>query len=184
MPRNLDPTFSASLSAPLFGPVFLVMLTFKSQTTYVWSGAGTLIWNGNTYLGVGSLGKVDSIKEGIEVHADGTSLTLSGIDKVYLGEALTDIQIGAPATIHFGNYLNGALIGAPFLIFRGCVDKPTIHTGTDTVSISLALENRMVDLQRASNRRYTATDQRAHYSDDTAFNWVEKMNDISLRWGS
>jgi len=103
-----------------------------------------------------------------------------------LQEALGDIWVGAPVKIWFGLMNVGAatLLGVPYLIFSGTVDKPSIHVGLDTLSITLALENRLVNLQRANQRRYTAADQKLFYPTDMAFNWVESLNDIALRWGS
>jgi len=78
----------------------------------------------------------------------------------------------------------GAIIGAPYLIFSGAVDKPSVEISDQTMSITLALENKLVNLQRPSQRRYTAADQHIAYPDDMGFNWVEILNDIALRWGS
>jgi hypothetical protein len=56
--------------------------------------------------------------------------------------------------------------------------------GVPTISISLALESRMADLQRASLRRYTAADQQGvgGYPTDTSLNWIESLNDASIKW--
>lgn len=119
---------------------------------------------------------------GVAVYYVGTPKTKMGM----LQEALGDIWIGAPAKIWYGlmDLDTGALYGVPYLIFSGTVDKPSIHVGLDTLSITLALENRLVNLQRANQRRYTAADQKIYYPTDMAFNWVESLNDIALRWGS
>jgi hypothetical protein len=94
-----------------------------------------------------------------------------------------DVQIGAPAKVYFGLMSGGAFIGSPYLAFSGQVDQPTIEAGSDTVSISLALENRLSNLARPSGRRYTAADQRLFYPDDSGFDWVETLNDRADRWG-
>jgi hypothetical protein len=185
MPRNIDPVLLAALSGPNPWPVHLVQLTFRSQTCYAWSGLGTLSWNGNNFLGVGSLGELGDFKEASEVRADGTSVELSGIDPIYLGESLTDIWLGAPAYRWLSAVTPGTrtLIGTPYLLFAGQVDKPTIYTGPEKMTISLALETRLINHTRAANRRYTANDQHSNgYPDDTGFNWVERDNDIALRW--
>ena len=67
--RSLDTTLAAQLTANLIYPVQLVQLTFYSQTVYVWSGPGSLVWDGQTFTGVGSLGSVGAITEGIDVNA-------------------------------------------------------------------------------------------------------------------
>ena len=183
MSRNLDPNLSAALSNGLIFPVLMVMLTFRSATRYIWSGTGTIVSNSQTFQGVGSLGQIGSISEGVDVNAAGTTVSLSGIDPTLLGESMADIQLGAPAKIWFGLLSGGQLIWPPYLMFSGLVDKPTITTGATQFAISLALENRMVDLSRPSMRRYTSADQKAKYPRDISFDWVELLNDISLQWG-
>ena len=74
----LDPVLLAEMSKDSWCPVHLFMLVFRSSVQYVWSGSGTLTWNGHDFLGVGSLGAVGDVKESSEVRADGTSVTLGG----------------------------------------------------------------------------------------------------------
>jgi hypothetical protein len=102
-----------------------------------------------------------------------------------LHEALMDIRLGAPAKIWFA-MLDGspALIGTPYRIFSGTVDKPNVKISPDGSSITLALENRLVNLQRANNRKYTAADQHLAHPDDTFFNFVELLQEMSLKEGS
>jgi hypothetical protein len=190
MSRNLDSTLAAHLPDGVIIPVALATLTFKSGVEYVWTGVGPLVYGGNTYQGVGLLGTVGAITEGVTVQADGTTVALSGIGQSQIGsnslvyEAQNDIRMGAPAKLWFGLMANGAFLGAPYLVFSGTVDKPTINIGADTSTITLALENRLVNLQRPTMRRYTAADQNLSYPTDTGLNWVETLNDIALRWGS
>lgn len=117
---------------------------------------------------------------GVAVYYLGTPQTVTSL--IY--EALRDVRMGAPAKIWFGLMANGSLIGTPYLVFSGTVDKPNVQIDEKTASITLALENRLVNLQRANQRRYTAADQKLAYPTDMAFNWVESLNDIALRWGT
>ncbi len=183
--RDLDSTLAAAITAGLIFPVRMAMLTFRSSTKYIWSGPGDLVWDAQTFKGVGSLGSIAVITEGVEVAAEGTTVTLSGIDPILLAECLTDIQPGAPAKIWFGLVTpQCVLIGTPYLQFSGLVDVPTVTPGVDTISISLALESRMLDLARPSMRRYTSADQRLYYPHDSSMSWVEQLGDTANRWGS
>jgi hypothetical protein len=184
MSRNLDSTLLAALTAGVVHPALLVQLTFRTGTHYIWTGIGPLVSNGQTFTGVGSLGNMGAISEGTSVQADGTTLSLSGIDPVLYAECMTDIQLGAPAKIWLTVLNQGVMVGAPYLLFSGLVDKPSVTTGSTSITVSLALENRLINLQRPSARRYTAADQHIKYPDDTAFNWVEMLNDIALVWGT
>lgn len=182
--RALDPLMIAALQTGVIVPALLAELTFRSSIQHAWTGYGPLTWNGHTYLGVGSLAGMGTISEGMEVRADGTSVSLSGIDPTLYAASMDDIQLGASATIWFALLSGGVFIGTPYTLFKGQVDKPSVSTGADSITISLALENRLTNLQHATNRRYTAADQHILYPTDTAFNWVELLNDLALRWGS
>jgi hypothetical protein len=174
----------AALSSGVIVPAILAQLTFRSGTEYIWTGIGPLVYDAQTFTGVGSLGNIGSIVEGMDVRADGTTVSLSGIDPTLYADCMTEIQLGAPAKIWLALLSEGVVIGAPYLLFSGLVDKPTVSTGPDAINISLALENRLTNLQRPTARRYTAADQHITYPDDTAFNWVEILNDQALVWGS
>jgi len=183
--RNISsPMLSGILASPI-RPAFLVMLTFYSGIEYVWTGVGNLVYAGNTYLGVGSLGKIGAVTEGTQVNADGTTVSLSGIDLTLLGYCLTEIQVGAPASICFALVdVNLNIIGVPYPLFVGCVDQPVLQIGMETLEIALKLESRLSNLQRASMRRYTAADQSLYYPTDSGFSWVEQLNDQALRWSA
>lgn len=182
MPRSLPAPMLTAIGSNAFALCYLVDLTLASGTVHIWTGVGTVVWNGNSYRGVGSLGSVGDVAEGSEVKASGMSIALSGIDPVLLADSLNDIQVGAPAVVSLALFSDGAII-CSCTAFAGTVDKPTLAAGPDTITIALALETRMANLQRASNRRYTAADQRSYYWDDSAFDWVEVLNDIALLWG-
>lgn len=182
--RTIDPAMKAALAAGVIVPAFLADLTFVTGTQYVWSGVGPLLWNGNTYQGVGSLGSIGTITEGTSVQANGTTVTLSGIDATLYGDCMEDIQLGASAKLRFALLSQGAIIGMPQLIFSGQVDQPTVSEGGDTISITLALETRMMNLQRPRMVRYTSADQRLKYPTDNSMQYIEQLNDIALIWGT
>jgi hypothetical protein len=181
---------SSGMLTPLLNnqivPCFMAAITFLSTTVYAWTGVGTLIYAGNDYIGIGSFGRISAVTEGTDIQAYGMTVELSGIDPLILAETMGDVQQGAPATIYFAllSPVTGAIEGTPYPIFVGTVDKPTLSMGVPTISISLALESRMADLQRASLRRYTSADQQGigGYPTDTAMNWIESLNDASIKW--
>ena len=181
--RNLDPSMQAALSAGVIVPAIMCSLTFVTGTQYIWSGVGTLVYGGNTYLGVGTLGSVGAIKESNSVVANGTTVTLSGIDATLYGDCMDDIQLGASAKLWFTLLSQGTIIGAPYQAFSGLVDQPTVSEGGDTISITLALETRMTNLQRPRMSRYSSADQRILYPTDSFFFYVPQLNDVALVWG-
>jgi hypothetical protein len=164
-------------------PAFMADLAFASQTVHCWTGVGNIVYNGNTYIGVGSFGTIEKITEATDVQAYGTSIALSGIDPNIFNECMNDIQMGAPAAIYFALLdNNGQVYGTPYPAFVGTVDKPTVGMGTKEINITLALENKLSNLSRANMRRYTSADQQLYYPGDTCFNSVESLNDQALIW--
>lgn len=183
MSRNISSPMLAALQTNAVNLAILGVFTFKSATEYVWSGVGNLVYGGNTYKGIGSLGAIGRVTEGTDVHAYGTTVALSGIDSALLTETLTDVQLGAPATLSLALLdATGAIIGTPCMFFSGVVDKPSVAPGVDTFDISLALETKLANLSRGTSRRYTAADQNLYYPNDAFFNWVEMLNDLALHW--
>jgi hypothetical protein len=181
--RNLDPNIALALKEGIIRPFFMAALQFKTSVQRVWSGVGNLTIDEQTFVGVGSFASVGAIKEGSDAAAYNTTVTLSGIDPVLLGESMSDVQPGLQALLWLGLMLEtGVVVGTPYQVFSGIIDAPSVHVGPDTVSITLNLESRMVDFQRASNRKYTSADQRLRYPKDSGFDFVPRLNDYVGKW--
>jgi hypothetical protein len=181
--RAVSAANAGQLTATLVRPVFLVSLAFANETVYAWTGVGNLVWEGNTYLGVGQLGNVSPIVEGSEVSAQGITLTLSGIPANLLSDSLTEIQAGNLAQVYLGFVdQNGVLVDDPIPAFIGLLDQPTIDASTDTATIAITVENRMSDMNRARGGRYTDQDQRSRYPNDGSLKYVHFLQDSRIGW--
>ncbi len=83
-------------------PVLLADLQFDSATLYMWSGVGSLIWNGNEYIGGGNLVGVSNLEENQELEAKGLSVTLNGIPTTLVALALLERTRGRPFRLYLG----------------------------------------------------------------------------------
>lgn len=197
--RSVIPVALASFSPTGGGPQTLNYSVNGVGHTFSTSGGMLVGGNTTSWAGVlvsgfaqctipGYIGttSVDVSFLGLAVYYDGAPLTKTSL----LYEALNDVRVGGRAILRFG-LLNaaGAIVGAPFPVYDGLVDEPTIDDdpaglrGAPGVKIVLALENRLRNHARAGGRRYTAADQKLDWPLDSGFNWVEILNEISLRWG-
>ena len=79
MPRNLTPTMLAALQSQSWAPAVFVEADLAGGTVRIWSGIGTISWNGYTWQGVGQLLKIAFPQETGDVQADNFSIALSGI---------------------------------------------------------------------------------------------------------
>lgn len=184
MSRTLGAAYLTALDAANVRPVFLVSIELASTTLYLWSGVGDLSWDSKTWTGVGTFGEITGLPESAEVRADNVTLTLNGIPASVIANALDDVRQGRPVLIYMALLDDsGALIGSPALAVRGRVDAASIEEGAETASVRIAVENRLIDLQRPRVRRYTDADQQAEFSGDLGFEFVPSLQQLNVSWG-
>jgi hypothetical protein len=75
-----------------------------------------------------------------------------------------------------------ALILDPVVVFAGRIDTMTISDTGPTATLSVSCESRLVDLERARERRYTDEDQRELHPSDTSFRYVAALQDKNIEW--
>ena len=189
MARDLDAQLQAKFDGDSLQPFLAVEITFDSGVSRVWGGYGILIIDGWQFVGTGALGGISTISESTENKATGISLNLSGIPNDALAAALRQKYQGKSCTIYMGalsgNDTSGSrgLVGSPIVLFRGKTDRMSINMGPDTSSISVTVENRMIDLERSRVRRYTTEDQKFYHPGDNGFKFVTSIQDKEVPWG-
>jgi hypothetical protein len=161
MPRaGVTPQMAAALSAEVVRAAILVNVQFKNETLYMWSGLGPLAANGQTYIGVGDFGSVSNIPETSNTEAQNVTLTLGGIPATYLGEVIQNSQIFNLAQVWLACFDESYdLIPSPMLMYQGLTDQPVLSDDGESLTVTLALENVLVDLNRSVERYYTDVDQ-------------------------
>jgi hypothetical protein len=68
-------------------------------------------------------------------------------------------------------------------VFGGFMDVMTIEDSGETSTISLTVESKLVQLERAKELRYTNESQRALFPSDTFFSFVADLQDKEVVWG-
>ena len=165
-------------------PALLVELHFVAETMFLWSGVGTLTWNGSAWLGVGTLGRVGSIEETLDVRAVGSRFELSGVPSDLLTHVMTEPLQNRPVLLWLAFFdENWIVVPDPVLLFRGRMDTVEIRDGGPTATVTLFAENRLRDLERARVRRYTDADQQAEYPGDLGLAFVPSLQDRAIPWG-
>jgi hypothetical protein len=184
MARGLTTALKTALTAQRVYPVLFVQAQFTSGTIYLWSGTGSITWNAQTWIGVGKFGKVHQIPEASGAQADSVVLSLSGIPSDLLGQVLTDMRQGYPATIYLGSLdASGNVVVDPYKAFAGRIDIGTIEETGDTATASITIENRLIDMNRSRERRYTTQDQKIDYPGDLGFEFVPLIQEWNGVWG-
>jgi hypothetical protein len=180
--RNMSPEMQAAITARAVQPAILASLTFVQGTMNVHTGIGDIVANGATFHGVGSLAAIGTITELTNVEAAGTTVTLNGVDATIYADCIDDIVTGQPANIWLA-CMSGSTVLGTILLFSGLIDQPTVTENTDDITISLALESKLTNLQRANRRLWTAAEQHRDYPTDSGFNWQTQLSDTANLWG-
>ena len=194
MPRNLSSDMLTALQAPILFPAVFVAATFgtidhtthlvDTTVVYMWSGLGSVDWNGHTWIGIGSLLGFTTPEDSSNVEAKGITLTLSGLDPTLLPAALNDIILGLPVTVYLALYdSTNTLIDTPVIAWAGRMDQPTFDVSTTEVVLAINCENRLIDMNISVERRYTTEDQQMDWPGDLGFQFVDGLQETTLFWG-
>ncbi len=179
MSRTLPAGMIAALSGESITIFYAVELMFDSGAMRIWTGYGDKTINGETYVGGGGLLNIEGITEVADLTAAGITVSLVGIPATMLSLALTEPYQGREARIYFG--VEG--VTDALEIFSGLMDVMTIEHSGESVRVSMAIESKLVTLQRPNVRRYTSANHKLRYPTDTFFDYVTDLQDKEVVWG-
>lgn len=181
--RALTTAVSTALAQSQVRAVVFAELDFPSGFLRVNNSAMNMSWNGQTWLGLGRMGAIDAVEEGITLQARGMRFSISGVAPDHVAIALGQQYQGRACRVWFAPLDEGhGIIPDPVLVFDGRMDTMDIELGT-TATISVAAESRLADWDRARVRRYNAADQAITDPSDKGFEFVPQMVEKAIRWG-
>lgn len=183
MARDLTASVITQLQAASVEVGVLFEGEFASGWVRLWSGVGTLSWDGKSWSGVGTLLGISGIDETNEIRASGLTVSLSGVPSDLLSAALGDARSGKTGRVYLAFFSGGSIVADPILQFEGRLDVPAIEDGPDTATISISYESELIDLERARERRYTPEDQAIDFPGDLGFDYVASLQDAQITWG-
>tara|TARA_R110002096_G_scaffold60356_6_gene150538 strand:- start:466 stop:1020 length:555 start_codon:yes stop_codon:yes gene_type:complete len=180
MSRDLTPTTITAIEQPEVFPFFAVELQLDGNIVRMWTGQGTLtLGDGSEWVGLGQLLSISAIEETSEMAVKGASIGLSGIPSSLLSLALSEPYQGRVAKIYFG--INGENVFNE--LFSGYMDQMNIEESGETCTITMAVENKLIDLERARVARFTSGYQKSLYPNDLGLDFIEDLQDKKIPWG-
>lgn len=174
MPRDVLPITAGQLQEDKTF-IILARMDFPDQPLYVHSRIGEFDYDGNTYLGMGEFGSISVTDEDTEQNPQRIRLGLSNIGGYWNSKVITDSMQyqNRDAYIYLGLLDESrAIIGDAITIFRGKTGNISFTEGAES-SVSLELTNQFVVWNRASNLRYTDTQQQELFTGDTGLRFVQ-----------
>ncbi len=189
MTRTIATANKNETTAEVFRPVLFLFLDLDGGDVTVNSSDQDIAWDfdgdssDETFTGVGQFGSVSVINESADLKASGIQCMLTGVPTTHISNALSEDYSGRTAKLYIG-FLNASrvLVADPMVIFAGRIDAMDIQIGK-TASVSVSIESKLVDWERARIRRYTNQDQRNLYSTDEFCEFVVQTVEKELVWG-
>ena len=157
MSRGFPAAVATALAQQHVAIVAFAKLEFPSGTIYVHNSLGTYTWGGQDWLGVGDMGSISQVEEGLDVSPYAITLTLSGLDATISSAALTEDYYLHPVTVYLG-VLNAedVLIDTPTQIWAGFMDQMNMSVGADGGdAIQLIAESELSRFNKSLNLMYT-----------------------------
>jgi len=185
MSRGFPTNVATALAQQHVAIVTFAKLEFPSGTIYVHNSLGTYTWGGQDWLGVGDLGSISQVEEGIDVSPYAITLTLSGLDATISGAALTEDYFMHPVTVYMGVLdADDALLADPTQIWSGFMDQMNVSLGADGGdAIQLIAESELSRFDVSRNLMYTNAAQQERYSGDLFFSHIHKVQGAKFDWG-
>ena len=183
MTRGLTTAAEAAVQQEVVLRTVAVQLDFSSASVRVNASPADISIGGDVFLGLGGFGAISAMAENAEIKSRGISLTLSGVPRDLVAVALGEPYQGRAATV-WEVVLDRETwlpVADPFVVFRGRMDTMDVAMG-QSCTITLGVEDRLVDLERPRIRRYTDEDQQARYPGDAFFSFVPATTEKELVW--
>ena len=183
MARDLDALVVQDLSNSSLISATLVELYYDTNTIRFTNAPYNITIGVNEYFGVGNLGVIQPIEETANIQSLSMSVSLSGINTSIVPIALDENYQGRRAKVYIAYFENNhSVIGTPVLIFDGRMDYMDINLGKEA-EITLYLESKFVEWEKAKVRRYNSIDQRVKYPNDKGLDFVEEIENVDFPWG-
>ncbi len=182
--QGLDSSIVNRLGADEQALFFAVKAEFDTDDILVWSGTDDLVIGSDTYTGAGTLLNVSNSEDNLELKSNGLVISLSGMDSTVVTYALTENYQNRPITLFLGYVMGGTNeVAGKLTLFKGRMASLVVNDTPEGSTVTIDAENRLVDLDRPSNLRYTKESQNFLHSGDTGFNRVASLQDKQINWG-
>tara|TARA_R110000796_G_scaffold2831_3_gene10806 strand:+ start:1392 stop:2030 length:639 start_codon:yes stop_codon:yes gene_type:complete len=182
--QGLDSSIVNRLGADEQALFFAIKAEFDTDDILVWTGIDDLVIGSDTYTGAGTLLSISNTEDNLELKSNGLVVALSGMDTTVVKYALTENYQNRPITIFLGYVMGGTNeVAGTLTLFKGRMASLVINDTPEGSTVTIDAENRLVDLDRPSNLRYTKESQNFLHAGDTGFNRVTSLQDKQINWG-
>ncbi len=179
-PMSYEMLAAIKRQAPL---ILLAKIEHPSGDAYMWSGVGTLTWNGFDWTGMGTLGTIAPIEHSSQIAIQEIQFTLTGADPTEVQKLSDDVCNRSGAAWLACLDERGNVVADPFQIVDSQLDFQSEKIDDDgTATIQITARTGFYTLERAANDVWSAEDQRKTYPDDSGLDLISKLLNQELVW--
>jgi len=166
---------------------FAVDFDFQSQHTRLWSGIGTITFNGAEYSGVGDLGEINTPPEHARLVSETKHFALSGSDLISpseISEEDIDASFGRSVVEYIG-FVNPdtlQLVADPEVNWEGRMGVIRRVDGPEP-KVSISAEHRLAIMNLTDGYRWTHEHAQEFFSGDLGFREVPGIETKEVLWG-
>ena len=184
MVRTINSSTKTQVQSSQVNTFFMAKLELGSPNNiYVNSTSQKFVYDSQTYIGVGALGTISVLEEGVELADKPVTLELSGVDATMLSTALNVDYQNKAVTIYLAVVDDeDAFIGVPVVLFKGKIDTMSVSLSEDA-KISVRCSWDWADWERPSAGRYTNEDQQARFTGDKGLEFISQSVEKQIFWG-
>jgi len=189
MGRTITSAAQTAAESEIVRPVRLVELDFSGGFMRLTTANQDIPFDSNgdladeTFTGVGRLASISRVEEGAEQKAYSINIRISGVATQHISTILTNTYQNRSAKVWLGLLdVNLQLVADPVLTFSGRMDTLDLTLGK-TAEISIIVQSRLADWERARLLRYTNEEQQRLFLGDKGLEFVPQMVEKTIIWG-
>ncbi len=177
-------TDAADLPNSAVFPAVFIELECSDGVARLSSLPRTVVWSGRTWHGVGTLGGIGELVEGLEARSYNLTLSLAGVPGDFRGYLLTQKFKNKTLRAFYGTVDDNLKLTAPPLLkWQGRVDTQGIEITGGQFTITLEATSDLVDYDRAKNLFYDAPTQARTHPTDRGFEYVASLQMADIKFG-
>lgn len=183
MPRTLTADTITAFSSKVIRTEYLFQTAFSSVTLRYWTGMGDLTWDSKTFTGDGKFYGCGSIRESLDVVANGISVDVSGVSTELIALVLSEAKqtnIGYLWRAFLDD--DDAIIDVD-LRFVGNLDDTYIAEQPNTSTITLNYESRLIRFKKSRAITMSNEAQQSEYKGDKGFEYIQQLQGKRIYWG-
>lgn len=180
MPRVINPSLVSALSEDSFQLAHLIFLDVGGGI-YITDNAFDINYV-DLYLASDQLIQIGSPSESRDLRVNTLNLGFSGVDQTYISLFLQSDWINRQARIQKVVIEDGAVVGAPLVVFDGQITKFQVSESSRGSDITVAIASHWADFEKKAGRLTNNVSQQYFFPDDVGFEYAASTIK-DLKWG-